>query len=181
MKKEDKINEIQFAINEGLICNIFFKNCEYYLNLIPINIIGNYILFYNEYDFLINGFSIRKLSDIKKIKTKDDLCNKILKKEVTLPIYPKIDLNNWKTIFTSLKILNENIIIEKESLNKKDCMFWIGSVEKIGKNHVFFRHFDANGMWEEEPYKIYFKDITSISIKTRYSEIFSKYLDLALE
>ena len=71
----------------------------------------------------------------------------------------------------------KNIIVEKESLNEDECEFVIGRIEKIYKKFVYVYHFDADGVWQDKPYRIPYAEITSVSFGTRYVEVFSKYLE----
>jgi len=132
-----------------------------------------------ENDFLINGYQIRRFHDMEKVEIKDDLCYEILLKEniINSIITPKIDITNLETVFQSIKALDVNIIIEREILNKEECIFIIGRIEKICKKFVYVRHFDADGIWEDKPYKIPYRDITSLTFNSRYVEVFSKYVN----
>ena len=131
-----------------------------------------------EDDFIIDGFSIRRISDIKKIELKDDKCNEILKAEKVLDRLsaPEIDLTDWHSAFLSLQKLDKNIIIQHESLEEKEWDYWIGRIEKVLKTKVVFHHFDADGIWQEEPYEIPFSRITSVTFDSRYVNVFSKYV-----
>ena len=37
-------------------------------------------------------------------------------------------------------------------------------------------YFDADGIWQENPVKIRFKDIKSVEFGSRYVDVFSKYV-----
>ena len=69
--------------------------------------------------------------------------------------------------------LNPNM---KESIDDEECIFAIGRISKVTKTKVYFQHFDADGIWEEELWEIPFTEITSVSFGTRYVETFSKYI-----
>ena len=70
-----------------------------------------------------------------------------MSKEGTLDsiITPDIDISSWETIFNSIKKLDINLIVEKESLDDEECEFVIGRIEKVNKNSSQVRHFDADG------------------------------------
>lgn len=131
-----------------------------------------------EDDFIIDGFSIRRFSDVKKLKLKNDKCVEILRAEKVLDgiAAPDIDLTDRHGAFLSLQRLEKNNIIEHESLEEKECDFWIGSIEKVLKTKVLFRHFDANGIWQDALYEIPFSRITSVTFDCRYVRVFSKYM-----
>lgn len=75
-----------------------------------------------------------------------------------------------------MKKMNINVIVEKESLNEDECEFTIGKIDRVLKKCVYIYHFDADGVWDDEPYRIPYTEITSVSFGTRYVETFSKYL-----
>ena len=87
-----------------------------------------------------------------------------------------MDLSDWYSVFLSLQKMGKNIIVEKESLDDDEWEFAIGRIEKVLKNKVLFRHFDADGIWQDEPYEILFSQITTVTFGSRYVEVFSKYV-----
>ncbi|MBQ5930235.1 MAG: hypothetical protein IIX02_05530, partial [Clostridia bacterium] len=107
-----------------------------------------------------------------------DKCVEILKAEKVLDgvVAPDIDITDWHSAFLSLQKLEKNIIIEHESLNDDEWEYWIGRIVKVNKTKVIFRHFDADGVWQNEPFEIPFSHITSVSFDNRYVTVFSKYV-----
>lgn len=179
MKKSEIKAVISHGVNQRNLCRIFFRydiNYRYYFPLI-----SNDKLFLGaeEDDFLIDGYSIRRYVDVTKVQIKEDKCLEILQKEKIIDNIqtPNVDISNWETVFSSLKKMNKNIIVEKESLKDNECEFVIGRIDKVYKKFTYVYHFDADGIWQEEPYRIPYTAITSVSFGTRYVEIFSKYLD----
>ena len=135
-----------------------------------------FILGQEEFDFLLDGYSIRKMSYLKKVKIQDDKCNEISKElGITAQVQnPEIDISSWENIFHSLKALNDIIIIEDE-INEK---FAIGIVQKVLKNKLYFLEFDANGVWNDCQLEIPYSTITSVKWNTRYITAWKKYLKL---
>ena len=91
-------------------------------------------------------------------------------------VAPDIDLTDWHAAFLSLQNLKKNIIIEHGTQNENEWEYWIGRIEKVLKTKVLFRHFDADGIWQDEPYEIPFSSITSVTFDSRYVTVFSKYV-----
>ena len=89
---------------------------------------------------------------------------------------PGIDISSWQSIFNSLRECGEWAIVE----NENEEIFHIGIILKAGKNKLTMREFDADGKWQEET-KIPYKEITSVSFKTRYIKNFRKYLERTKE
>ena len=59
-------------------------------------------------------------------------------------------------------VLNQNIVKEKETL-----LSYVNYIEKVLKNKVLFKHFDADGIWQEELLEIPFSQITTVKFNTR--------------
>ena len=177
---KQKIKEIvNKCLNEKCLCRSFFKYHKNYWYFIPLIANDKLFLSIEEDDFLIDGYHIRRFRDMEKAEVKDDLCCEILVKENIINSIqtPNIDISNWETIFNSLNVLNKNIIVEKESLDDDESEFVIGRIEKVFKHHSYVRHFDADGIWQDEPYKIPYTEITSLTFGSRYIEVFSKYVN----
>lgn len=65
----------------------------------------------NEDDFIIDGFSVRRFRDIKKIEIKEDKCVEIIESEGVLDniTVPEIDIIDWYNTFLSLSKLDINM------------------------------------------------------------------------
>jgi len=177
---KQKIKEIVYkCLEEKLLCRAYFKYHKSYWYLIPLLANDKLFLSVQEDDFQLDGYQIRRFRDMEKAEIKDDLCHEILIKEniITDIIAPEIDISSWEAIFSSLNALGKNIIVEHESLNDNERQFVIGRVEKVLKHFAYVRNFDADGIWEEEPHKVSYKEITSMTFNSRYVEVFSKYVD----
>ncbi|MEE1945474.1 hypothetical protein VRU48_10165 [Pedobacter sp. KR3-3] len=146
-----------------------------------------YILDYSD-DFVLvkeiaeihpDGFRIIPIIDIVKIRNNkyDKYMDYMLESEGLkegIKITFKIDLSNWQSIFTSLKENDLNCIIENES--DKNFFFSIGPVIEVKKKSLWHIDFDPEGYLDNEPSKIKFKNITSITFDNNYINVFSKYL-----
>lgn len=156
------------------VVRIYLKYEDNYYYYIPLKINEEFFLGTEEDDFLLDGYSIRRIKDIESVEPRDDLTSTIIKKEGLLEnlVIPEIDLNSWENIFSSLSKINQNIIIEDE-YNEE---FWIGKIIDVNRDYVLFKHFDADGIWSEEPIKIGYNIVTSIAFNSRYVDVFSKYV-----
>ncbi len=178
MKKIEIIELINMAVKSKEMCRIFFKYNYYYSYHFPLITSEKLFLSANEDDFIVDGFTIRRFSDIKKLEIKNDKCVEIIKCEGVLDDIkvPEIDITDWYNTFLSLSKLNINIIVEKESLDDNECEFAIGKIVKVLKTKVIFKGFDADGVWQEDFYEIPYSQITSVTFASRYVDIFSKYV-----
>ena len=178
MKKTEMIELLKQLTEQKPLIRLYLKYDAYYTYWFPFKASEKLFLAAKEDDFIINGFSIRRFRDVKKIEYKNDKCIEILKAEKVLDgvVAPDIDITDWYSAFMSLQKLDKNIIIEHESLNDDEWEYWIGRIVKVCKTKVIFRHFDADGVWHNEPYEIPFSSITSVTFDSRYVTVFSKYV-----
>lgn len=174
MKRQDKIDVLNKGINEIEICRCYFTYDDNYFYYYPNDVNEKFLLGQEENDFLLDGYCIRKISQLKKVEIKSDKCNEINKAiGITNQIkVPNVDISSWKSIFESLKVLNKFIIIEDE-VNEK---FAIGIIEKICTNKVLFRAFDADGEWQSDALNIPYISITNVAWETRYTNNWERYL-----
>lgn len=174
MKKQDKLDIINTSIRNAEICRCYFTYDPNYFYCYPVNVNDKFVLGQNEDDFLLDGYSVRKISHLRKVEIKDDCCNIINKNNgITNGIVkPDVDISSWKTVFDSLKKLNTVIIVEDEI----NGQFAIGYINEVKKSSVFFKHFYANGVWSDELFNIQFSSITSVSWNTRYCINWENYL-----
>ncbi len=179
MKKSILKELIKTASADKKIVNAYFRyDPYYYKNIIPLLENDKLFLAINENDFIFNGYNIYRFKDLIKVNIKNDMCDEILKSEgLTSSIeIPNINIDNWKTVFESLKMINRNIIVEKQTIDDKDSEFVIGRIEKIYKNFAYVWHFDADGIWGDSPTKVPYSEITNITFDSRYVDTYSKYI-----
>lgn len=174
MKKQEKIDLIKKGIDEKLICRCYFtydENYYYYPNAVN----DKFILGQEEDDFILDGYSIRKISHLKKVQIKDDKCGEINKLlGITEQICdPGIDISSWKSIFEDLSKLDVYLIIENEITGE----FAIGKIEKVLKNKLYFQPFDADGVWDEDGLEIPYSKITTVTWNCRYAKYWKMYLE----
>ena len=174
MTKQEKVRTIEQAINDTEICRCYFTYDERYFYYYPNAISDKLFLGQEEDDFCLDGYAIRKLSHIKKVEIKNDKCNEINKENglTSHVVKPNVDISSWQTVFNSLKDLDTFVIVEDE-INDS---FAIGTIQKVLKNKLYFRDFDADGIWNDLCLEIPYSQITCVKWNTRYSSSWEKYL-----
>ena len=175
MKKQEKIDLIQKAIQETVICRCYFVYDQNYFYYYPNAVNEKFFLGQEEDDFLLDGYCIRKISQLKKIEVKDDKCQEINKLfGITDQVVdPGIDINSWQSIFESLSKLDTYIQIE-DAFGEQ---FAIGIIQKVLKDKLYFKHFDADGIWDEADLEIRYSQITSVCWGTRYAQYWKRYME----
>lgn len=174
MKKEKKISILKECADSKKLARVYFSYNPNYYYFYPNEVADGYLLAQEENDFQLDGFHIRKISQITKVEIKDDLCSEInVWNGVVNQIHnPNIDISSWHSIFTALQNMNRFIIIEDE-INEQ---FAIGRIMKVCKHHLVFDHFDADGIWQEESLIIPYSSITHVSWNTRYADNWEGFL-----
>ncbi|MBQ9081935.1 MAG: hypothetical protein IJY28_00360 [Clostridia bacterium] len=175
MKKQEKMDIIRRAMDEKVMCRCWFTYDPDYFYYYPNAVNEKFILGQEEDGFILNGYCIRKLSQLKKAELKDDKCNEInrmfgLTEQI---VCPDVDITSWQSIFTSLSRMDTYIQIE-DAVNDQ---FLIGKVERVLRSKLLFWPFDADGVWDEEPWEIPYAQITSVQWGTRYAIGWKRYMD----
>ncbi len=175
MKKQEKIDLIQMGIQNKIICNCLFSYDSNSLYYYPLDVNDKLFLGQEVDDFQLDGYCIHKIAHIKDLKVKEDkYCeiNKLLGVEDNV-VNPQIDINSLQSAFNDLMRLNVYIEIECGF----DGQFLIGTIESVAKNKLYFKSFDADGVWDEAPFEIPFAGITCVRWGDRYSTYWKRYMD----
>ena len=177
MKKTDKINILSNSIGTYNLCRCFFNYDPNYWYFYIFDVSDNLVLGIEEDDFILDGFQIRKISDLKKVEIKDDICPKINEENRLLDGVkkPEIDLSSWKSVFESLKPLNTLVIVENEKTDIGNDFFYLGYITEIKKSYIVFSSVDADGV-RDDNIRISYSEITSVTFNDRYSRTWQKYL-----
>lgn len=177
MKRDEKIRIFKESIekNAGLLCTYDYDSA--YFNFYGIDINNKLMYVIEEDDFSTDGFQIRKLSNLKKIKMRNSLADKICYDLMVIENVevPNIDITSWESVFKSLYELGEYITIESEDIEPRFSEFFIGKIIEVHKSYVVFNDFDADGEWQGE-IKIWYRAITSVTFRNRYTMVWEKYL-----
>lgn len=177
MKKSDKINLLHGSMGTYQLCRCYFDYDPNYWYFFILDHTDKLLLGIEEDDFMLDGFQIRKISDLKKVEIKEDLCQKMNEDEQILAEVkkPEINLSSWKNVFESLKALNIFLIVENEKTYSDDNFFYLGYITDIKKSYIVFSSVDADGIWYDN-IEIPYSKITSVTFNDRYSKTWQKYL-----
>ncbi len=173
MKKSKIIKRLSERILPHRMCRVFMDyDGGYYLHYFPIKVNEKFFLGAIEDDFQLDGFRICPINRVKKVEPRDSKCLDInINEGVVDKLYtPNVSISGWRPIFRSLKGMNRYVMVDTEN------SLYVGVIEAVKKHSVILRHFDADGIWQEHPVKIRFKDIQSVTFGSRYVDVFSKYI-----
>ena len=174
MKRQEKIDLIASSIGKNITVRLLFKYDVNYRYYYPNAVNNRFIVGQEETDFLLDGYHIGKISNLRKAELKDNLCDQIdIWKGVVDGIkQPEIDISSWQSIFQSPAFQNEFVIIEDEN----NLIYKIGFIVKATTRYVLLNSFDADGIFESEPTAILYSGITHVAWKTRYSDTWYQYM-----
>ena len=159
-------------------CGVIFGYDANLKSVFPLIVGERLFLSAEEEDFILDGYSVRRIKDIVSVRIANHKYQEMYVEEGLIDQLntPEINILDWKSVLISLQTIGDNIIIERESDNEDDQYFAIGKIEKVLSKKVLFKAFDAEGIWEDELWEIPFSEITSVSFGKRYITVFSKYL-----
>ena len=175
MNKEEKIKKIKSISGTSVYRGFTFKYDKVSTYYYVLDNSDKLFLGLKEDDFQTNGFCIRKIKHIKKIKNVSETVLNI-SRSLGLPETekkPDIDLKTWKTALESLCERGCFLIVENE---RKNGFFYIGKVCGLYKNKFEFSPIDADGVWGAD-IMIKYSDLTSIAFGDRYSKTWEEYLE----
>lgn len=175
MKRAEKMEVIQRGIDETALCRCYFTYEAYYSYYYPHAVNERFFLGQEEDDFQLDGYCIRKLSQLKKVEIRDDKCceiNRILGTTAQLA-RPAVEIESWERIFQSLSALDSYVQIE-DALHGE---YAIGVIERVFKTKLLLKSFDANGVWCEEGMEIPYGEITTVKWGTRYDRGWKRYFE----
>ena len=175
MKKTEMINLISSSIGTTKIMRMYFKYDEDYWYYYPNAVNERFVLGQEENDFELDGYHIRKISDLTKAEIKEDLCEQInvwngLFQEIH---DPQVNITSWQSIFQSPVLLNKLIIIQDEYNGE----LYLGVIRKACKRYVQIDSYDADGVLSEEPVRIPYSSITHVAWDTRYTHNWQQYME----
>ena len=173
MKRKKKLQLIESLIGTGQILRAYFTYDSAYYYYYPLAINDDFFIGQEEDDFQLDGYHIRRTSQLRKAEIKEDLCQTInqwngVADQVHLI---DIDISSWKHIFSCLKDIDGFVIIEDDIKER----YAIGYIESVHKKHIVFRPFDAEGQWCDH-FKIPYDSITHVAWNTRYTNNWYAYL-----
>ena len=130
-------------------------------------------------DFHLDGYQILRLRDIVKVRIGkfDRIQDRILKRfgvheKVVKPSW--LRFGSWLSVFHSLQQTGKCIAVESALLDVD--VFALGTIQRVAKDRLLIRTFDATGKWMSEPKEFFYNEITSVFFDDEYSSTFYDYM-----
>lgn len=181
MTSPDILETIHLAIDQDHLIRVYRDElAAWYETLYPIACSDTLLIGHSENDFLFNGLRVLRLEDITWADTRDNdgAYEQILRAEGLLDGLqdPGLDVSGWQPLFQGLLQRPELVIIEHEDPDEDLEEFHIGKVCKVAQRAVYIQYFDSFGQWEQTLRRIPYGDITSVTLESRYTQVFGRHL-----
>lgn len=131
-------------------------------------------------DFDLAGYALLRVADVTDVVTSEveRFTERVLRDEDQLrlirPPRPEVPAGEWTEVFAALADTRRVVIVESEDFDDEE--FYIGRIVGLTRDAVIFHHFDAVGVWDDEPTAIPFAEITRVRFDERYTTVFEPYI-----
>ena len=174
MKKQEKIDLIRSCIGTPAILRMYFTYDDRYWYYYPNAVSDSLVLGQEEGDFLLDGYHVRKLSQLKKVEVKDDLCSEINRWNGVSDTVrnPGVDVSSWASVFSGLMEFGK-LVMAEDAINGQ---LELGFIRKLMKSGALLETVDADGVWSEDPIFVPYRILTHVAWDTRYTDTWHRYL-----
>ena len=130
MSIKENLSILQSCISDSAVAQIRFYYSDYYEMLFPLTASNELFISVVDRDFILDGYTVRKISDIESIKEITQTYLTIHARMGNLKKLnpPKINISNFRSLFVDTIKSGEIIIIEGFSPNSEKQFFFIGKV-----------------------------------------------------
>lgn len=144
---------------------------------IPVRMSDTLLMVLRFRDFDIEGYEIFPLGSIRSVKRSrtDIYFGRIVRQEgadTHLAAAPDLEIRDWTSVFGFLQKTGENVIVD---IGKEDCCN-VGRVMGTSGKKLRMRCFSPTGVWDDEDWLEPYENVTSVQLRTHYTEIFAKYM-----
>ncbi len=171
-------NAIKACISPISVCKVAFSYQQYEEFFFPLSLSEELFIGVTERDFVLDGYSVRRLSDVTSVEQIRGTYLKIHHSEgnISRLSLPPISIKSWKTSFHYVYTSSENVIIEGTAPSSDSKYFLIGRVLAVGEQGIRFRSFDGSGTWSEKIITVPYTSISSLTFGSSYITTYSKYV-----
>lgn len=134
------------------------------------------------HDFFPDGYHILRVEDIEELERSESEQNwdRMLAGESLLDGLrspPEIELTSMPDAIRSIAERYPQMIIECEAADEdtEGTDFYLGTLIRATEEVIEFEHYDALGVWAEQPATIWANEITRVQFDTPYANTFAKY------
>ncbi len=183
MINKDTLHILDICASNSTVAQVKFSYNDYIEMLFPLLISKELFLSVVDRDFVLDGYTIRRVSDVIAIKEIKQTYLKIHIAEGNIQKLktPDIDISSFASVFNFLLKSNENVIIEGTVPNKDEIFFFVGRILAVSDISIKFRSFDGAGKWSENILTIPYSSINAVTFRSSYVKTYSKYVNPYVE
>lgn len=182
MQNTELYETIQYHIDNKMLINIerIFNDETDIIHGFPLMMSDELLLTTVINDFHNEGFAILRLKDISDAYSKESeaFYEKIcISEDIGVETSDVIqDITDWSVVLKRLIEYKGFVSIQCENQIEK-CTFYLGKICTLENDGVVFKDIGVDGVWDDEPHKILFNEITQITYSDNYSKMFYKYVE----
>ena len=178
MASDEISSRIRSCISPAAICKVSFEYQQYEEFFFPVAISDDLFLSVVEKDFILDGFTLRQLSDVTSAEQIKGTYLKIHQAEGNLARLstPPINIKSWRHAFNSILASGETVSVEGYVPNSASKYFVVGRVLAVGEQGIRLRTFDGGGNWAEKPITVPYANIFAMTFGSSYITTYCKYV-----
>ena len=139
--------------------------------------LGEKLVLFAEYrDYRPNGFMVFRLDAIENAAGQSGFIEKMVKSERLYEQFgavPLVRLNSWQDALKGLMEQEKFVALETAD----DERYYPGKLEKVTARTVYYRTFDTDGVWEDEPRRMKLSELGAVRLQHPYLETYVKYIE----
>ena len=178
MNEVEAVLALKDCINKPAVCKIGFTKQGYDEFFFVLSVSDELFLGVCEKDFVLDGYTVRRVKDVKSVEAIRGTYLKIHQSEGNLSrlAMPPMEISDWKNVMRSALASGENVIIEGNAPQSEERYFFVGKVLAVGEQGFKFRAFDGGGNWSEKAVTVPYTSLTALTFGSSYVTTYSKYV-----
>ena len=169
MNKKEKTEILNESISKKKMITCEFTCDISYSHFYVTKVSNTLMIGAEEFDFFIKGYELMKLSRLKKVKLAYDSYNEIneyIGLVDNIENY-NIDISSMYNALKDIKKLDRIVMVYCDN---SPSSFYVGIIDKVKKHSIYFKDFDANGIYSEGLIEIPFSVIDGITWNNTYTK-----------
>ena len=166
------------CISDTAVARVRFTYGDYYEMLFPIALSNDLFMSIIDRDFILDGYTIRRISDVVEAKDIRTTYLSIHSREGNLKKLstPPVDISSFRSAFTSLIKSKKYLIIEGRVIRTGEFYVVVGIPLAVRDSALKFRSFDGAGKWSENTITIPYSTIDAVTFGSSYVSAYSRYV-----
>lgn len=176
MKREKVLARLRKAAEEKRIVAVWLRGRSWDMSVWPLCVSEEIVLCVNDSDFELNGWDAIAIDAIERVDFRYDKYAEFAAAEGVLDTItdPGMPVDNWQSFFQALPG-DQLVGVEREHAPEDEARYPVGRVMKAGKKRVHLMCVDSEAVWEPQPWRIRYHDISAVRVGDRYLTVFGKY------